>query len=134
MLNEERVILMTHLASYEANEGKKYVSTGSYFRSDYIKMQTMKAILSATITFVLIVLLVLLVDFESFMGELYAVDLFAYAKKLLLWYALFVGSYGVISYVIYSIRYRKARKNLKLYFNNLKKLSAMYENHGPKGK
>lgn len=134
MLNEERVILMTHLASYEANEGKKYVTAGSYFRSDYIKMQTIKAVLSATITFILMMLLVVLADFESFMGELYAVDLFDYAKKILIWYVLFVGAYGIISYVIYSIRYRKARKNLKLYFNNLKTLSAMYENRGPKGK
>ena len=34
MLNEERVILMTKLASYEANEGKKNVAIGNYFRSE----------------------------------------------------------------------------------------------------
>ena len=35
MLNEERVVLMTKMASYEANEGKKSLAIGSYFRSDY---------------------------------------------------------------------------------------------------
>ncbi len=134
MLNEERVILMTRLASYEANEGKKYVATGSYFRSDYIKMQTIKSIFSATIAFFVILALVVLMDFETFMSDLYAMDLFDYAKKLLFGFIAFVGGYGVISYVVYSIRYRRAKKNLKLYFNNLKKLSTMYDNRGPKGK
>ena len=36
MLNEDRIILMTRMASYEENEGKKNVSIGSYFRGDYI--------------------------------------------------------------------------------------------------
>ncbi len=133
MLNEERVILMTRLASYEANEGKENVATGSYFRSDYIRMQTIKSILSATITFFIVVVLVVLMDFETFMGDIYQTDLFEYGKKVLFWYLGFVGVYGVISYIVYSVRYRRARKSLKIYFNNLKKLSAMYENRGPKG-
>ena len=41
MLNEERVILMTKLASYETNEGKKNVAIGNYFRSDYIGWQVL---------------------------------------------------------------------------------------------
>ena len=36
MLNEEKVILMTQMASYEENEGKKNMAIGRYFRSDYI--------------------------------------------------------------------------------------------------
>jgi hypothetical protein len=51
MLNEERVILMTRLASYEAGEGKQNVAIGKYFRSDYIRIQTIKSIIYGTITF-----------------------------------------------------------------------------------
>ena len=134
MLNEERVILMTRLAPYEAGEGKQNVAIGKYFRSDYIRMQTIKSIIYATITFFVIVVLVVFVDLEAFMGDIYQMDLLEYAKGILFWYLAFVGTYGVISFVVYSMRYRKARKNLKLYFNNLKRLSEMYENHGPKGK
>ena len=36
MLNEEKIILMTQMASYEENEGKKNMAIGRYFRSDYI--------------------------------------------------------------------------------------------------
>ena len=39
MLNEEKIILMTQMASYEENEGKKNMAIGRYFRSDYIAIQ-----------------------------------------------------------------------------------------------
>ncbi len=134
MLNEEKVILMTRLASYEADEGKQNMAVGKYFRSDYIRMQTIKSIVYATLAFVILAALVVLMDLETFMGDIYQMDLIQYAKEVLLWYVVFVVVYGVISFIVYTIRYRRARKHLKVYFNNLKKLSEVYENHGPKGK
>lgn len=134
MLNEEKVILMTRLASYEADEGKQNMAVGKYFRSDYIRMQTIKSIVYATLAFVILAALVVLMDLETFMGDIYQMDLIQYAKEVLLWYVIFVVVYGVISFIVYTIRYRRARKHLKVYFNNLKKLSEVYENHGPKGK
>lgn len=134
MLNEEKVILMTRLASYEADEGKRNIAIGKYFRSDYIRMQTIKSIIYATVAFAVLVGLVVLMDLEAFMGDIYQMDLIQYAKEILIWYVAFVAAYGVISFVVYTIRYRKARQHLKVYFNNLKKLSEMYENQGLKGK
>lgn len=134
MLNAERVILMTRLASYEAGEGKQNVAIGKYFRSDYIKMQTIKSVVYATIAFFIMAALIILMDLETFMGDIYQMDLLEFAKGILFWYLAFVGTYGVISFIVFSIKYRNARKNLKLYYNNLKKLSEMYENREPKGK
>ena len=54
MLNEERVILMTRMVSYEKNEGKKNVKVGNYFRSDYIAVQILKWVICATIAFCII--------------------------------------------------------------------------------
>ena len=45
MLNEERIILMTRMAAYEEGEGKKNVKIGNYFRSDYIAVQVLKAVI-----------------------------------------------------------------------------------------
>ena len=135
MLNEERIILMTHLASYEAKEGKKSVSTGNYFRSDYIKMQTVQSIFAGAIAFVILCGIAAMYDFEAFMGDIYQQDMFVYGRRFLYLFLLFVGVYAVVSYVVYSIRYRKARRSLKNYYNYLMKLSAMYENNSktPKG-
>ena len=127
MLNEERVILMTKLASYEAGEGKKNVAIGSYFRSDYIGWQVLKSIISASIAFVVVFAMYIFYDFEMFMTEVYKMDLLEFCKTVLIWYAVVVGAYAVLSYIIYTYRYSKARKSLRLYYRNLKKLSNMYD-------
>lgn len=134
MLNAEKVILMTRMASYEAGEGKQNVAIGKYFRSDYIRMQIIKSVIYATVAFLIVTALFVLMDLETFMGDIYQMDLIEYARGVLLWYVIFVVAYGVISYIVYTLRYRKAKKHLKTYFNNLKRLSEMYENQGLKGK
>lgn len=127
MLNEEKVILMTQMASYEEHEGKENMKIGRYFRGDYITVQVLKSVLSATVAFALIFALYVLYDFEVFMQNLYKVDLVGFAKTLLTYYGITVVVYGAFSYGIYAYRYSKARKSLKLYHQNLKKLKSLYE-------
>lgn len=130
MLNEERIILMTQMASYEENEGKKNVAIGNYFRGDYIGMQVIRSIISATVAFGVLFALFVFYDFEVFMQDIYKMDLFDFAKQILIWYLAMVIGYGVISYVVYSLRYSKAKKSLKNYYNNLKKLNSLYGSDG----
>ena len=126
MLNEKRIILMTKMASYEANEGKRNVAIGSYFRSDYIGWQVLKSIISATIAFVVVFGMYIFYDFELYMTEIYKMDLLEFAKRVLTLYLWVIGVYAVISYVVYTVRYRRAAKSLKAYYINLRKLSDMY--------
>ena len=127
MLNEERIILMTKMASYEANEGKKNVAIGSYFRGDYIGWQVLKSIISATIAFVVDFGVYIYYDFETFMTDIYKMDLIEFARHILSMYLWTVGIYAVIAYAVYMIRYMRAMKSLKLYYMNLRKLSGMYK-------
>lgn len=126
MLNEERIILMTKMASYEENEGKKNMAIGKYFRGDYIAIQVMKSVLCATIAYVICFALYIFYDFETFMQDIYKIDLVSFAKNTLLYYVVVVVTYGAISYGICSYRYAKAKKSLKCYYNNLKKLNSLY--------
>ena len=121
MLNEEKIILMTQMASYEENEGKKNMAIGRYFRSDYIAIQVLKSILCA-VCFALYVFY----DFETFMQDIYKMDLISFAKNVLLYYGITVVVYGAVSYLICSLRYARAKKSLKCYYNNLKKLNSIY--------
>ncbi len=79
MLNEERIILMTKLASYESGEGKRNAVTHNYFRSDYVGMQVVKSVISATIAFFMFFGLYILYDFENFMLDIYIMDLCLFA-------------------------------------------------------
>lgn len=127
MISEQRVKLMTRLAAYEQKEGKKNEEIGSYFRGDYISLQILKSVISATMAFILIVALFVFYDSELFLSDIYKIDILEYVKKLIMYYFAFTGVYVLISYVVYSIRYRKAKKRLKVYFNNLKRLQILYQ-------
>lgn len=127
MLNEERIRLMTKMACYEAEEGRKNVAIGNYFRGDYIGLQVIKSIIGATIAYVIIFAMFILYDFENFMANIYKMDLLGFAKSVILYYLIFTAVYALISYGVYTYRYIKARKSLKLYYNNLKKLAYMYD-------
>lgn len=130
MLNEERIKLMTKMAAYEADEGKKNVAIGNYFRGDYIGLQVIKSIISATIAFVIVFGLFVFYDFEVFMSDIYKMDLLGFGRTVITAYLIFVAVYALISYMIYTYRYAKARKSLKMYYNNLKKLAYLYDEEG----
>lgn len=132
MLNEERIKLMTKMACYEAHKGRKNMAIGSYFRGDYIGLQIIKSIISATIAFVMIFAMFIFYDFEVFMADIYKMDLFEFGKSVIIDYLIFTAVYALISYGVYTYKYTKARKSLKMYYNNLKKLAYLYDRENKK--
>lgn len=103
------------------------MAIGSYFRNDYIGLQTIKSILCATIAYVILFGLYIFYDFEFFMQDIYKMDLVQFGKQVILYYFIFVLIYAVISYVVYSFKYHRAKRSLKRYYHHLKQLSAMYD-------
>lgn len=127
MLNEERIILMTKMAVYEEKEGRKNIGIGNYFRGDYISLQVIKAVVSATIVCGIFWGLSVFYDFEVFMLDIYKMDIMAYGRRVLVIYGIAVAIYSIISYIVSSYRYNKAKRSLKQYYINLKRLAEFYE-------
>ena len=117
---------MTKMASYEEHEAKENMAIGRYFRSDYIAIQVLKAVISVTIAFAVIFAIFLFYDFEKYMQDIYEMDILSFAKNILKYYIVAVVVYAGICYGVCTYRYIKARKSLKLYYQNLKKLDKMY--------
>ena len=120
MLNEDRIILMTHMASYEENEGRRNVAIGSYFRGDYIGLQLLKSVISGTIAYALVVAMVIFYDFGTFMQDIYKTDLMELGKTLLFYYMGSLVVYLGISYAVYFHKYNQEKKSQKNYYNHLK--------------
>nr|MBQ8252262.1 hypothetical protein [Lachnospiraceae bacterium] len=127
MLSQERIKLMTKMAAYEENEGKKYMSIGSYFRSDYMGMQVLRSIISATLAYMLVCGFYVYYHFETLMQDIYKMDLLVFGKQVLLYYVVFTAAYALITYIIYSFRYSRAKRSLKRYYRHLKQLAAIYD-------
>ncbi len=126
MLNEERVILMTRLASYEKREGKKNMAISKYFRGDYLTLNILKAIISSTIAFFIGFVLYLLYNIERLFEDLYNIDFLLFGKNCISIYVVFVISYSCLTYIVFALRYKNARQSMRRYQQNLKKLSSMY--------
>ena len=127
MLRQERIKLMTKMAAYEENEGKKYMSIGSYFRSDYMGMQVIRSVICGTLAFFLLAGLYVYYHFETMMQDIYKMDLLLLGRRVLFYYIVFIAAYSVITYVIYSFRYSRAKRSLKHYYYHLKQLAAIYD-------
>lgn len=127
MLNEERIRLMTKLAAYEENEGKKTIPISNYFRGDYISFQVVKGALSATIAFCVVIAMYVYYDLELFLEDVYKMDVVSLLKTVVTAYAAILIGYMLISYIVYSYRYTKAKQSLHRYFMQLRELQAMYE-------
>lgn len=121
------------MASYEDNEGRKNVAVSRHFRSDYVSLQVIKAIICATIAYMIVCGAYIYYDFEEFMSNIYKIDLLDLAAKMLKYYMIFTVTYCVLVYIAFSVKYGKAKKNLKRYFNNLKLLGAMYNKEDEEG-
>ena len=127
MLSQERIKLMTKMAAYEVNVGKKYMSIGSYFRSDYMGMQVIRSVICGTLAFFLLAGLYVYYHFETMMQDIYKMDLLLLGRRVLFYYIVFIAAYSVITYVIYSFRYSRAKRSLKHYYYHLKQLAAIYD-------
>ena len=127
MLSQERIKLMTKMAAYEENEGKKYMSIGSYFRSDDMGMQVIRSVICGTLAFFLLAGLYVYYHFETMMQDIYKMDLLLLGRRVLFYYIVFIAAYSVITYVIYSFRYSRAKRSLKHYYYHLKQLAAIYD-------
>ncbi len=126
MINEERIILMTKLAAYEKGEGKQSMTIAKYFRGDYISLHLLRTVLCGTLAFVLGIGIYLLYFYEDLMETLYSIDFAVTARTVIGYYVIFLVVYGLLTYIVCTLRFLKAKKSIRRYYHNLKKLNSMY--------
>ncbi|MBQ4482016.1 MAG: hypothetical protein II966_02175 [Lachnospiraceae bacterium] len=122
-----RVMLMTRMASFEDNEGKEAIRICNYFRSDYVCLNVLRAVVSATVSFFLVLVLYVYYDIDRLLQEIYTMDLMAMGRKLVTAYVIFAGAFGIIAYVVYSFRFDWAKKHLNDYNYALRELQNIQE-------
>lgn len=127
MLNEDRIKLMTKMASYESKDGKKQIPISKFFRIDFVTVNMLKTAIYATIGFCLLVGTWVLYKADFFMANIHKMNLLILGKSILNYYIAFLAVYLVIAYFVYMIKYNNARRGVKKYYIQLKKLSKLYE-------
>lgn len=130
MLNEEKIKLMTKMAVYEQNQGKKEIPMSKFFRSDYISLEMIKTLIASTIAYVLMVALWLLYDLEKFMDDLAQMDVLNLARTILILYIAYLIISMLLAYLVYRYKFTKVRESLKYYNAGLKEINHIQEAEG----
>lgn len=127
MLSEERIRLMTKMASYEEGEGKEYMPIKQYYRKDYVTLGMLKSFITSSIAFGILFLCWILYEMENITEILASRDLTELGIFVLAIYIGFVAVYQVIALLVYNRRYTRATLSIKEYHSLMKKVQRLQE-------
>ncbi len=126
MINQDKIALMTKLAIYEENEGKKNIPLGKYYKEDYVSLHMVNTVIIATFSYILFIAAIVFAHLEQMMAEIANMDFIKAGRDIGIGYVVTILAYLVISYIVYTIKFKRVRKSLNEYNGNLKRLYAMY--------
>jgi hypothetical protein len=122
MVREENVKLMTKIAIYEKRQGKTEIPMNEYYKGDYVRINTLRAVVSATVVYVLIFILWAVYKVDYILANVMKMDYKQVAAVILLTYAVWIFIYWVFARILYAARYEASRSNIIIYNHHLKKL------------
>lgn len=126
MLNEERIRLMTRIARYEQNEGRRDLKISKYYRRDYLGIKLLKNFFIVTIGYGLILILIFGYHIEYLLDNIHKMDLQPLIAEVIIGYLLVMVFYMVITYTVCSVNWARAKKSVKSYYAKLSELSVLY--------
>lgn len=129
MLNENKVKMMTKMAIYEKNEGRKMIKTAKYFKSDYIAFGVLRTWITTTIAFIIMLVMGVLYNIDKIITDINNLDYSAIVTGIIICYIVMLILFSVIALIVYSRQYDNSRKGLKRYFSRLNKLERFYNGH-----
>ena len=117
---------MNKLAMYEQGEGKKYLPVSRYYRSDYIGLALIKNFFLVTIGYCLILAGIAAYFGEYLVDNIHKMDLVAVGRNAVIGYVVVLVVFSVATYIQYSVKYHKAKKSVKEYYQELTQLNKIY--------
>ncbi len=127
MINSQRVKMMTEMQVLLDEEGEEIRPMMEYYRVDYIAKQVLLSILSGTVVFVIVCVLVFTEDIGAFLLTIDLENLAKTMSPLLIRYGIFMAVYIAITMIVYSFRYSRGRRKVKKYYNQLLALEKQYK-------
>ena len=128
MINEEKLKLMTKLAMYEQNEGRKAFSLNKLFKRDYVSLYIIQTAVITTICYVMLLFVWVIYKVDYFMANIAQVNIPVLIAVIVIIYLILMAFYLIFAYFYYTKKYNKIKKNLVNYYDNLKVLQKIYKN------
>ena len=123
---------MTKLAAYEEGQGKENIPQSKYYREDYISLKMINTAILVTVAYLMILAMIVFVNVEKMMTQIANMDFIKLGQIVLVWYVVIFVVYMGISYIVYSIKFKRVRNSLNEYNGNLKNLYGLYKEENQK--
>lgn len=128
MIVKEKMRAMSRMAMFETSkEGKESLKTLRFFRTDFIRWEILKTVVSVSLGYVIILILIGLYHLEFLIKNATKLNYKGMSIRIL-------GSYVVIMiiYISYTImssvyKFRQSRKRYLKYEKHLKELAKLYD-------
>ena len=127
MINQEKVLRMTKMASYEEHGGRKDRAVVGYFRSDYISSRILRSFFAYTLCFILCAMIWVLCAMEQLLNVMELNEIVDAAKRGVFFYVAGLILYLIITGIVSSRRYEYARRGMRVYVAKLKRLDKRYD-------
>ena len=113
LLNENKVKMMTKMAIYEKNEGRKMLRNAKYYKSDFIAFDILKNIIAVTLAYIIIVVLYAFCNIETMVTYIGSMNYAKIGGKIAVYYIIMLVTFSVIAGFVSSYHYEHSRKELK---------------------
>ena len=127
MARENRIRIMTAIAAYEKRHREELSDTDQWFRSDYIGVRMLRNGCRLTLAWLIGFAFYIVLHFEEMLDRLNSMNVLDLAGNALIFYAVSLGVYLLITYVVWSIRYYQAEKRRRTYGRLIDRLEAEYQ-------
>lgn len=130
MLNEDKIKLMTSISMFEKKEGKRVFPMSRYFKGDYVSSHMVRSFVGYTFCWMLGTVVWALYNVEILFSPEVLDNMWG---TLILYGTLYGGGlilYLMITYVVYSRRYKHSSIGMKAYVTGLRRLAKRYEYQG----
>lgn len=126
MINNEKVSLMTKLAIYEEKNSED-IKLSKYYKSDYIRHNVLKTIISVSFAYVCVLILILFYNLEEVLAKAFELNYTMLGIEIFVSYFVLIVIFTLISFMIYSEKINRSRKSLMKYHRGLKQLIRIYD-------
>lgn len=126
MLNEDKIRLMTRLSIYEEKTGKEDLKINDYYHFDYVGMKVRKAVVSVTLSYVLILAMTGFYYMEELLASLIGMDYKSLGIKVLTIYLIIVAVYVVLVIIATQIQTKNAKKRMNVFMKDFRHLRKYY--------
>lgn len=125
MINKRKVRLMARTAMYEKHEGTEDFAKSKYLRLDYISLHMWTTAVAVTISYLLIIFLLAVYNFEYLVSHIMTMNYALLATVLIIAYLAMLAVFLLIAFAVFSHRFTQAEEGLKTYQNRLTKILKM---------